>query len=481
MTPPTPAWHTRLVRLGRLRTMLLLTGFSVGASVILVAVFFVVFNGQPDDLPAYFIPALIVPMLVAPPVIHLLLALAVALEAAHTEAARQQRELQRIQQLDLVGRLASGLAHDFNNLLTVVRANVEALGGATSNQELAAIDDAADRGARLTRRLLSISRHDDVVVAPHPLPPLLRETKEVLRRVLPTGVQFELPALIPDAVLDLDRDAIQQALLNLVLNAREAMGEQGHLTLSVFTRQSPDGPWLVLDVRDDGPGMPPDLLARATEPFFTTKAAHEGTGLGLAIVRRTMEQHGGKLVLESEVGVGTSAALWFPLRRPVTTSVPREVSIATPDEAAAGSAAATLPSPASSVPSRTDRTAYRLLVVDDEPQVRAVTERTLQRLGHHVRSVADITSAKALIDAGEDVDVIISDVMMPGGTGMELVQQLRQAGHPTPVLLVSGFAPEAVDEALRAHPSVAFLAKPWTLDGLVSGIDRLARSISIGA
>lgn len=459
--------------------MLLLTGFSVGASVILVAFFFVVFNGQPSDRPAYFIPAIVVPMLVAPPVIHLLLALAMELEAAHTEAARQQRELQRIQQLDLVGRLASGLAHDFNNLLTVVRANVAALGGATSNQELAAIDDAADRGARLTRRLLSISRHDDVVVAPHPLPPLLRETKEVLRRVLPTGVQFELPAQIPDAVLDLDRDAIQQALLNLVLNAREAMGEQGHLALSVFTRQAPDGVWLVLDVRDDGPGMPPELLERATEPFFTTKAAHQGTGLGLAIVRRTMEHHGGKLVLESAVGVGTSAALWFPLRQPVTTSVPTDAPGATPSEPTAQSATVASPSLASGEPSMRHRTSYRLLVVDDEPQVRGVTARTLQRLGHHVTSVADITSARALIDTGEEVDVIISDVMMPGGTGMDLVQHLRQTGHRTPVLLVSGFALEAVDDALRTHAAVAFLAKPWTIDGLVGGIDRLAQSRTV--
>jgi signal transduction histidine kinase/ActR/RegA family two-component response regulator len=473
--------------------MLLLTGFSVGSSVVLVAVFFVIFNGQPADLPAYFVPAVIVPMLVAPPVIHLLLALAVALEAAHTQAARQQRELQRIQQLDLVGRLASGLAHDFNNLLTVVRANVEALGGATSNQELAAIDDAADRGARLTRRLLSISRHDDVVVAPHPLPPLLHETKDVLRRVLPTGVQFELPTHIPDAVLDLDRDAIQQALLNLVLNAREAMGERGRLTLLVFMRHEPDGSWLVLDVRDDGPGMPPELLERATEPFFTTKAPHEGTGLGLAIVRRTMEQHGGRLVLESAVGVGTSAALWFPLRRPVTTSVPGDAPITPPNapavaEASAlpGDGAARLASAASPVAAPIDsstprRATYRLLVVDDEPQVRGVTERTLQRLGHHVTSVADIGSARAVIDAGDAVDVIISDVMMPGGTGMELVQQLRQAGHRTPVLLVSGFALDAVDDALRAHPSVAFLAKPWTLDGLVGGIERLAQSSAVVA
>ncbi len=444
--------------------MLLLTAFSVGASVLLVAGFFVLFDGQPADVPAYFIPAVVVPLLVAPSVIHLLLELAFALETAHAEAARQQVELQRVQQLDLVGRLASGLAHDFNNLLTVVRANVEALGGAEAREELAAIDDAAVRGARLTRRLLSISKHDEGVLVPHSLAPLLLETEEMVRRVLPSGVQFTMPSVVPDIVLNLDRDAIQQALLNLVLNARDAMGARGHLTLTAQTVQHADAPWFVVEVKDDGPGMSPENLARATEPFFTTKAAHEGTGLGLAIVRRSMEHHGGRLTLDSRLGAGTSAALWFPIPQRTSEAI-TEAAIAAPPPARAPETA--------SATSIGERASYQLLVVDDEPHVRAVTERSVQRLGHHVTSVSDIASAMTVIQSGVAVDAIISDVMMPGGTGIDLVQQLRQAKHPIPVLLVSGFSPETIDDMLSTHPSVAFLAKPWTLDALSEAIERL--------
>ncbi len=452
-------WHARLVRLGRLRTMLALTTFSVAASVALVAGFFVLFKAPPEKAWAYFIPAVIVPALVAPPVIHVLLSMALALDAAHTNAAQQQEQLQTIRQLDLIGRLASGLAHDFNNLLTVVRANVDALGGATTNAELAAIDDAALRGARLTRRLLSISRHEQVVLVPQPLAPLLRETEEMLRRVLPASVPLELPANVPATVLHLDRDAIQQALLNLVLNARDAVDDHGQLAIEVQERALPDGSWIVIEVRDNGPGMSPEVLGHATEPFYTTKAAHQGTGLGLAIVQRTIEDHGGRLVIESAPGEGTSAALWFPLTPTGITTVARETSRLTPTPRAPQATAHNGP--------------YRLLVVDDDPQVRRVTERSLQRLGHHVVSVSDIAAAKSHLESDADVQVIISDVMMPGGTGFDLVRDLRRNGNHTPVLLVSGFTHDALAHDLEADARVARLAKPWDLPSLVAGIEQV--------
>lgn len=446
--------------------MVLLTAYCVGASVLLVAVFTVIFQAQPEDLPAYYVPAVIVPLLVAPPVMHLLLGLASALDAAHAEAARQQLALQRDKQLDLAGRLAGGLAHDFNNLLTVVRANVEALGGAAANDELAAIDHAAARGAWLTRRLLSISRHDEVVLAPHSLSSLLDETESVLRRVLPIGVQLVFPEAIPDAVQAVDRDAVQQALLNLALNARDAMGERGHLWISVQRRDMPDGAWLVFSVRDDGHGMSPELLARAPEPFFTTKPAHQGTGLGLAIVKRTMAQHGGRLVLESDVGVGTSASLWFPLR-------------AATESATVPPAPATPPSAPVVVPGSSDSNrTYEVMVVDDDPQVRAVTERTLQRLGHRVTSVADAASVLERMSVGAPIDLIISDVMMPGTTGIEMVQELRRRGRDTPVLLVSGFAVDDIGQALGSDRRVAFLPKPWTVGALAGAITEIMRIAS---
>lgn len=435
--------------------MLYLTAFSVGASVALVAMFFVLFKAQPQAAPAYFIPAVIVPAVVAPMVIHVLLSLALALDAAHAHAAQQQEQLQHIRQLDIVGRLASGLAHDFNNLLTVVRANVEALGGPTANEELAAIDEAALRGSRLTQRLLSISRHEQVVLVPQVLAPLLRETEDMLRRILPQGVPLEMPIDLPTIVLALDRDAVQQAILNLVLNARDAMGDHGRLVLTVQERLLPSGPWVVVEVRDNGPGMPPEVLSRATEPFYTTKAAHKGTGLGLAIVQRSMEQHGGRVVIESALGEGTTVGLWFPIAPAQSASSSREPTRQTPPHGTQHGAS------------------YRLLVIDDDQQVRLVTERALERLGHHVVSVADITAARAHLDSGAIVDVILSDVMMPGGTGVDLVRSLRRSGNQTPVLLVSGFTLDILDDELGADPTVALLAKPWALPSLVAGIERV--------
>jgi signal transduction histidine kinase/ActR/RegA family two-component response regulator len=455
-------WHARMVRLGRLRTMLLLTAFSVVASVALVVVFFVLFDGQREDLAAYFVPAVIVPALVAPPVIHLLLGLAVALEAAHARAAQHQEQLQRVRQLDLVGRLASGLAHDFNNLLTVVRANVAALGGATMGEELAAIDRAAVKGARLTRRLLSISRHEVMERVAQPVAPLLRETEEMLRRILSPTLLLEMPPDVPDVTIEFDHDAIQQALLNLALNARDAMGAHGRLTVTVHERQAADGPWLVIEVRDNGPGMPPELLRQAAEPFFTTKAAHEGTGLGLAIVHRCMTQHDGRLVLDSDVGVGTTAALWFPSNRRGRDVVVHERVPSTP-------------------PTRIERSgSYDLLVIDDEPEIRSVTERALRRMGHRVTSVGDITAAFAWLETVPPVDAIVSDVMMPGGTGIDLVHHLRRTGRTTPVLLVSGFALEGLDDVLSADPTVAFLPKPWAFDALMTSLEGVIHHANAG-
>ncbi len=459
------SWHARLVRLGRLRTTLYLTAFSVGASVALVAVFFVLFKAQPEDARAYFIPAVIVPAVVAPSVIHVLLSMALALDDAHTKAAQQQEQLQGIRQMDLIGRLASGLAHDFNNLLTVVRANVEALGGTAANAELASIDDAALRGSRLTQRLLSVSRHVHVVLVPQPLAPLLHETEEMLRRVLPVGVPLELPAQIPTTVLHLDRDSVQQALLNLVLNARDAVSDHGRLALGVYERSRSSTPWIVIEVRDDGPGMSPEVLGQATEPFYTTKPAHQGTGLGLAIVQRTMEQHGDRLVIESAPGQGTTAELWFPT---TLTEIP----------AAARDATRQPPKPAPRAPQAAPHDGpYRLLVVDDDPQVRRVTERALQRLGHHVVSVSDIAAAKSHLESDAGGQVIISDVMMPGGTGFDLVRDLRRNGNYMPVLLVSGFTLDALAEDLEADARVALVAKPWDLPTLVAGIEQVRSSL----
>jgi PAS domain S-box-containing protein len=371
-----------------------------------------------------------------------------------TEREAVAAQLLRAQKLDLVGRLAGGLAHDFNNLLTVVRASVAALGGTAGAPELAAIDDAAVRGARLTRRLLSISRHDLLTVSPHALAPLLKDSVELMRRVLPARIRVVAPVMVPEVTLELDPDAVQQALLNLAVNARDAIAAEGVIMVEVRVAETEPRSMLVLAVVDDGIGMSEAVLARAVEPFFTTKSVEAGSGLGLAMVHATMRRHGGRLVLQSTSGAGTRAELWFPIASTGATAL-------LPD-----------PPPAKAVAAPRDATAPRahLLLVEDEHSVRLATERALQRLAYAVTSTADITSALRHLRSGATVDLVVTDVMMPGGTGVELLHIMRAEGRSTPVLLVSGYAVDNLATVLAEDPRVALLSKPWTLDSLAGQV-----------
>jgi two-component system cell cycle sensor histidine kinase/response regulator CckA len=366
----------------------------------------------------------------------------------------------RAQKLELVGQLAGGIAHDFNNLLTVVRGSVGTLGGAAASPELASIDDAAERGARLTRRLLAISRHDLITRAPHGAPAVIDEAVELMRRVLPSRIRMIVAGIVPDVEVDLDRDAVQQALLNLAVNARDAISGEGTITLEARQTMHDGRSMLVLAMVDDGHGMPEAVRARAIEPFFTTKAAESGTGLGLAMVHGTMRSHDGWLALESAPGAGTRAELWFPVVRQRTAIV------------TAGAAADRLPV-AAAVRQLDDATVASVLLVEDEAGVRLATERALQRLGYVVTSVADMTAALAQFESGAVIDVVVSDVMMPGGTGVDLLREVRRAGYTTPFLLVSGYATDDLTEVRATDAHVGVLNKPWSGERLGAAVEAL--------
>ncbi|HMS02782.1 MAG TPA: ATP-binding protein [Gemmatimonadaceae bacterium] len=383
-----------------------------------------------------------------------------------TERESVEGQLLRAQKLDLVGRLTGGLAHDFNNLLTVVRASVSALGGAEASAELAAIDDAARRGARLTRRLLSISRRAVLSPAPQRLEPLLFDAVDLMRRVLPPRVRLETPAEVPDVVLALDHDAIQQALLNLVVNARDAMPGEGVIRITTDVRERDDGAMLVLAVHDTGSGMAPDVLARASEPFFSTKASHQGTGLGLAIVHSTMQRHGGRLLLHSTPGAGTRAELWFPVV--AEPAAARPTSTDTRDLDRERIRRRITPEATPVVP-----VGGRVLLVEDELEVRVATERALRRLGYEVVSVGSVSAALELVQADASIAAVLSDVMMPEATGFDLLRTLRDAGRTLPALFVSGFALESLDRVHTEDGRTAFLAKPWTVGTLAEALTAL--------
>ncbi len=575
MSSTSQSWQQRLVRLGRLRAHLVLTGISIAASVLLTGVFFWIFEGTRASLPLFFLPAVLIPATVAPVVVGWVLDAAVALDAAHresseranqlaavlgtapvgiahvapdhrlrnanalarallgtdgndrvswsalfvrheecavlldaiahgeslrdvrwswndrdgrtrlvrghvapiadgrgqpdgsvvifediTELAALEAQLARTQHLDVAGRLAGGLAHDFNNLLTIILASTASLTrrGEAPTAEVEAIDDAAKRGARLTRRLLSISRRDLHAPVVEPLGTLLTETAELVRPALRSGIRLEVERAPHRAPVAIDRDALQQALINLVMNAHDAIAESGSIRLTLReARDAAGSQWLVLGVHDDGPGMTPAVLARAVEPFYSTKPTHLGTGLGLSIVADTMRRHGGRLELASEPGRGTDATLWLPRIADAPAAAPR------------GGAAP---------PAARDAPTMALLLVEDEPALREATERILRHLGHRVTGVESVAEALRHVDTGATPDLIVSDVMMPDATGIDLVHALRARGCEVPVLLVSGFAVADLARELSANTNVAFLPKPWTISDLQQGMRALMETTS---
>ena len=369
-----------------------------------------------------------------------------------SEQRALEAQLLRAQKMEVVGQLAGGIAHDFNNLLTVVRANVASLGGVTGSPELGAIDDAAARGGRLVRRLMTISRNDVLSATPQALGPILFETVAMVRRVLPSRIRVEAPAEVPPVTVCIDQDAVQQALLNLALNARDAIAGEGVIRFQAREETAADGVRLLrVAVSDNGSGMPPEVLTRATEPFFTTKGPDAGTGLGLAMVYSIMQRLGGRLELRSSPGRGTRVDLWFPL-----CDEPADPTDAPPAEAG-----------------ERPRGGARVLLVEDEHAVRMATERTLVRLGYRVTSVASAREAMKVIEEDRALDLVVSDVMMPGGTGLDLLREARKQGVALPFLFVSGYAMESLEGILESDSGTAMLTKPWTVEELGAGVQSM--------
>ncbi len=375
-----------------------------------------------------------------------------------------ETHLQQTQKMEAVGRLTGGIAHDFNNLLTVIRANTALLRTTTDREELDDIDRAAQRGAALVRRLMVFGRQGVLELAPHPIGPLLHELFATLRRLLPDTVRIELPPKIPGGVIDVDRTAFDQVVLNLVTNARDAMPSGGTLTVAVDTATPPADfatangvdatrTYLTIAIGDSGTGMTPAVAARAFEPFFTTKPPDQGTGLGLAMVYGLMRRHGGAVQLTTAPERGTTQTLWFPYH-------------AVPDPTA------TPPTGVRAIITSGPRSGH-LLVIEDEEMVRRTTELTLKRMGYTVSTAEHGKEGLRLLDGPVPFLAAISDVQMPVMGGLEFVRLARSRGHRIPILLVSGYSLEDVDEVIARHPGVGSLGKPWSAADLARALDRL--------
>ncbi|MBW8268996.1 PAS domain S-box protein [Caldovatus aquaticus] len=383
-----------------------------------------------------------------------------------TEERAREEQLRQAQRMEAVGQLTGGVAHDFNNLLHVISANLELLrdaaeaAGERARRRHAAALDAARRGASLTRQLLAYARRQPL--EPRAFDPgrLLRETAELLRRTLGETIRVETVVeggLWPAFA---DPGQMQNALINLAVNARDAMPEGGTLTLEACNAYLDDryaaahaevapGQYVVFAVTDTGTGMAPEVAARAFEPFFTTKEEGKGTGLGLAMVYGFAKQSGGHVKLYTEVGHGTTAKLYLPRARPEARVEPE--AAAGPDAAAAAEAAR-----------RAGGTAETVLVVEDDPAVRATVSEMLRDLGYRVLAAPDGAAALALLEGGAPIAVLFSDVVMPGPVrAPELARRAREMRPGIAVLFTSGYTENSIVHQGRLDPGVRLLSKPY--------------------
>ena len=378
----------------------------------------------------------------------------VATEIQHR--IKLEEAFRQAQKMEAVGQLTGGVAHDFNNLLSAVLGNLKLLrkrlGG--DDAALRLIDGAiegAERGASLTQRLLAFARQQDLHPAAVDVAELISGMIEMLRRSIGPLIWVETAFADDLWMAHVDANQLELALLNLVVNARDAMPEGGRLRLSARNAKVAAGDdalaagdYVCLAVGDTGTGMDGATLAHAAEPFFTTKGAGKGTGLGLSMVHGLAAQSGGALRLSSQPGAGTTAELWLP-----RAQAPAARATAAPDRAAPqapGSCA--------------------VLVVDDDRLISAATGEMLKDLGHRVIEAPSGSRALEILRAGTPVDVVVSDEAMPGMRGTELAAAIRASWPDLPVILATGYAELPKGSALR----LPVLRKPYAQEDLAAAI-----------
>jgi PAS domain S-box-containing protein len=382
-----------------------------------------------------------------------------------TEQRAMEERLRQGEKLHAIGQLAGGVAHDFNNQLTGILGNaellLESLAGAPDLRAAAeAIRGAAERSARLTAQLLAFARKGQVQTVPVEAHQVVADVLQLLRRSLDKRIALTSDLGAVPSVVAGDPAQLHNALLNLALNARDAMPEGGTLRFSTrvagaealrrdgLVFEPAPGPLLELAVSDTGVGMDAETLARIFDPFFTTKPPGQGTGLGLAAVYGTLKSHRGGLAVQSAPGQGTTVTLWLPL---------------------AGVAVQPEPSPAAAGPAPGRA---RVLVVDDERLVRETLRRILQRAGHEVVLASRGEQAVAAFREGwRDLDAVILDVVMPDLNGPAVLARLREVSTEVPVILSSGYSPEGEIEAILEAGQVTFLQKPYQVSEVRAAVD----------
>jgi PAS domain S-box-containing protein len=373
-----------------------------------------------------------------------------------------EQQLAQAQKMEIVGQLSGGIAHDFNNLLTVILGNAEALSlRLKSRKDLRDLSDtimtAAERGAEMTQRLLAFSRRQVLQSNPVDCNALMENMRLLLGRTLREDIELQV-SLSPTPTFALaDRAQLESAILNLSLNAQDAMPEGGTLSLSTSQvaldelalrpniSSARPGEYVMVSVTDDGTGMDRETLARVFEPFFTTKEVGKGSGLGLSMVYGFVQQSGGHVTIYSEVGLGTTVRLFIPIAlEPDKDAAPRGPTLST-----------------------TPRGNEKILVVEDDPFVRTHVIASLDHLGYRVMVASDGREALATLRGGARPALLFTDIVMPGGiNGWELVAQARELIPDLRVLYTSGYPQESLTKRGGIDPNATILTKPYRLADL---------------
>lgn len=386
-----------------------------------------------------------------------------AVSTATQELRAQEAKLRQVQKMEAVGQLTGGIAHDFNNMLAVVLGGLElarrslATDTAATERHIDNATDGANRAAALTRRLLAFSREESLKPESIGAAQLVSGMSELIDRTLGDAITVVTRDSAGGWRVRGDRVQLENAVLNLAVNARDAMNGRGELTIATgavaLDEHQVDhcaaGDYVTIAVTDTGHGMTPDVVERVYEPFFTTKEAGKGTGLGLSQIFAMVRQLHGAIGIDTAPGRGTTVTLYLPRDASVTqtaetVAVPQIADRAEPED-----------------------TPLAVLVVEDDPRVLMATMGALDELGHRAIPCDAPAKAAGLLAAHDDIDLIISDVLMPGQTGPELIAELAPAYPHVAVLFVTGFAGEANASEFGRHP---VLRKPFTLVGLERAI-----------
>jgi len=382
-----------------------------------------------------------------------------------TDRKRLETQLLRVQRMESIGTLAGGIAHDLNNVLTPIMLSVELLGGKVAPEDRSLIEKirgSAAHGAALVQQLLAFARGAEAKRTKIDVNVALTDLQNFIRQSLPRAIELSVAFYEKPWPIDADTTQFNQVLINLCLNARDAMPRGGRIEIAAknvavdkdLARLNPSaqpGPFLRISVRDDGTGIPAPIIDKIFDPFFTTKPSGKGTGLGLSMVAGILKSHQGFVQVESEEGRGTTFHLYFPALPEIPTVVVRKDH-----------------PPASRGQGET------ILLIDDEPVVRDVLQLLLQRAGYRVFAAVDGGSGIAEFERHRDeISLAISDMMLPDQSGLKVVRQLRDRSPMLPVIAISGMmASGAFDELLELEPQVECLAKPLSPAVLLGAVKR---------